>query len=191
MADNENSYGFLAPLSYLKDAFKVICDLKKNLKSLEFQILAFMECLRSPAHHHRRDTGGNQSIEQVLPFKRKCEVFTVCPADGLVTKSTETFLSSKTEERKRFLRILAFLSFFLPFFFFFFPLVFLGLNPWHRDVPKLGVEVDLQLPAYTTAIATQDLSCICDLHHSLQQCWILDPLNEARARTCILMDTDS
>ena len=34
--------------------------------------------------------------------------------------------------------------------------------------------------AYTTATATQDLSLICDLHHGLPQCWILNPLSEAR-----------
>ena len=26
--------------------------------------------------------------------------------------------------------------------------------------------IELQLPAYTTATAKQDLSCVCDLHHS-------------------------
>jgi len=44
-------------------------------------------------------------------------------------------------------------------------------------------------PAYTTATATWDPSCICDLHHGSQQRWILNPLSEARDRTCILMDT--
>ena len=29
---------------------------------------------------------------------------------------------------------------------------------------------------------------VCDLHHSSWQHWILDPLNKARDRTCILMD---
>ena len=56
-------------------------------------------------------------------------------------------------------------------------------------VPQLGVESELQLPAYTTATANQDLSCICDLHHSSQQCWIINPLSEARDRTLILLDT--
>ena len=37
--------------------------------------------------------------------------------------------------------------------------------------------------------ATWDLSCICDLLCSLQQCQILNPLNEARNWTCILIDT--
>ena len=37
-------------------------------------------------------------------------------------------------------------------FFFFF--CFLGLHSWHMDVPKLGVELELQLLAYTTAMAT-------------------------------------
>ena len=49
--------------------------------------------------------------------------------------------------------------------------------------------IELQLPTYTTAIATQDLSHICDLHHSSWQHQILNPLNEARDWTCILMDT--
>ena len=43
----------------------------------------------------------------------------------------------------------------------------------HMEVPRLGVELELQLLAYTTATATQDPSHTCDLHHSSQQCWIL------------------
>ena len=38
-----------------------------------------------------------------------------------------------------------------------------------------------------TATATPNLSCIYDLHRSLQQCWILNPLSEARDQTWILM----
>ena len=57
------------------------------------------------------------------------------------------------------------------------------------EVPRLGVESELQLPAYTTATAMQDLSRICDLHHSFQQGQILNPLSKARDQTCILMDT--
>ena len=47
---------------------------------------------------------------------------------------------------------------------------FLWLHLWHMEVPRLGVELELQLSAYTTATAMRDLSCICDLSHSLQQC---------------------
>ena len=50
----------------------------------------------------------------------------------------------------------------------------------HVEVPRLGVESELQLLAYTTARATQDPTCICDLYHSSQQCQILNPLIEAR-----------
>ena len=46
--------------------------------------------------------------------------------------------------------------------------------------PRLGVESELQLQVYTTATAMQDPNCICNLHHSLWQHWIPDPLNEAR-----------
>ena len=57
------------------------------------------------------------------------------------------------------------------------------------ECPKLGVESELQLLAYTTATTTQDQSHVCDLHHSSRQCWILNPLSGARDQTCILMDT--
>ena len=49
--------------------------------------------------------------------------------------------------------------------------------------------LELQLLAYATAIAMLDLSCICTLHHSSQQCQVFNPLCEARHWTCILMDT--
>ena len=34
-----------------------------------------------------------------------------------------------------------------------------------------------------------DLSCVCNVHHSSQQHWILNPLSEAKDRTCVLVDT--
>ena len=48
------------------------------------------------------------------------------------------------------------------------------------EVPRLGVTLEVQLPAYTTVTATQDPSHICDLHHSSRKHRILDPLSEAR-----------
>ena len=68
---------------------------------------------------------------------------------------------------------------------------FLQLHPQHMEVPRLGVEPELQLQAYTTTKATQDLSYICDLCHSLQQCWVLNPLSDARDGTYILTETMS
>ena len=41
---------------------------------------------------------------------------------------------------------------------------------WYMKVPRLGVESELQLPAYTTVTATRDPSHIFDLHHSSWQC---------------------
>ena len=35
---------------------------------------------------------------------------------------------------------------------------FLGVLPWQMEVPRPGVESELQLPAYTTITATRDLS---------------------------------
>ena len=54
--------------------------------------------------------------------------------------------------------------------------------------PRLGVELELELLAYTTATTMQDRSHVCDLHHSSQQHWIPDPLIEARDQTRNLMD---
>ena len=51
-----------------------------------------------------------------------------------------------------------------------FAFCFLGLHPRHMEVPRLGVELELQLPAHTTATAAWDPSHICDLHHSSWQC---------------------
>ena len=40
--------------------------------------------------------------------------------------------------------------------------VFLGLHLWHMEVPRLGVELELQLPADATDTAT--LSHVCKLY---------------------------
>ena len=77
------------------------------------------------------------------------------------------------------LKMALFCSFLFNFFFF--------LQPWHLEVPRLGVELELQLLAYTTATATPDLSHVCDLHHSSWQHWILNPLSKARDQTRHLM----
>ena len=50
---------------------------------------------------------------------------------------------------------------------------------WPMEVPWLGVELKLQLQIYITVTATLDPSCICDIHQSLQQCQVLNPLSEA------------
>ena len=73
--------------------------------------------------------------------------------------------------------------FFLLFFSFFF------LGPHMEHIPRLGVKLELQLRAYTTATATADPSRICDLRCSLQKHWIFNPQSEARDGTRILMDT--
>ena len=57
---------------------------------------------------------------------------------------------------------------------------FLGPHLQHMGVPRPGVESELQLPAYSTAIATPDQS------RSWQH-WILNPLSKARDQTHNLM----
>ena len=66
---------------------------------------------------------------------------------------------------------------------FVFVFCFLGPNPRHMEVLRLGVKSELQLLAYTTVTATRGPSLICDLHHSSWQCQTLNPLTEVRDRT--------
>ena len=60
----------------------------------------------------------------------------ICAHKKQITKSTQgkEMGAGKGRERE-----------FLSFFLFFFP-VFLGLNPWHIEGPRLGVESELQPP---------------------------------------------
>ena len=48
------------------------------------------------------------------------------------------------------------------------------------EVPRLEGESELQLPANDTAIPILDPSHLCNLHHSSQQLWNLNPLREYR-----------
>ena len=68
-------------------------------------------------------------------------------------------------------------------------LFFLWRHLWHMEFLRLGVKVELQLQAYATATATPDLSHICDLCCTLQQCQILNQLSKVRNQNCILMDS--
>ena len=75
---------------------------------------------------------------------------------------------------------LSFHSFFNRFYLFIYLFIylfvflpFLGLLPWHMEIPRLGVELELQPPAYARATATRDPSRVCDLHHSSRQRRIL------------------
>ena len=94
---------------------------------------------------------------------------------------TDFKIFSKTGLRKSFTCIYLFVCLFIY--------LFLVLHQLHMEVPGLGAESELQLLAYTTATAIWDLSHFCNLHHSLLQHRILNPLSEARDQTLILMYT--
>ena len=66
---------------------------------------------------------------------------------------------------------------------------FLGLHSWCTEVPRPGLESELQLLAYGTATAMQEPRHIWDLYHSSWQHQLPDPLREARDGTCILVYT--
>ena len=48
------------------------------------------------------------------------------------------------------------------------------------EVPRLAVELELQLLAYTTVIAIQDPGLVCDLPHSSWQRQILNLLSRGQ-----------
>ena len=58
------------------------------------------------------------------------------------------------------------IHYFFPEIFPFFFVFFKGQHPWQMEFPRLGVESELQLLTYITAIAIPDLSQVFDLHHS-------------------------
>ena len=97
---------------------------------------------------------------------------------------TKTALKHSLFKKKNSPQIFSCLFFFFFFFFFF---VFLGLHLLHVEVPRLGIKSELHLLACTTATATRDPSCFCDLHHSPRQCRIFNLLREARNQTQVLM----
>ena len=51
------------------------------------------------------------------------------------------------------------------------------------EVPDPGVKSEVQLKAYTTALATVDLSSICNLRQ------ILNPMSKAKDQTLILRES--
>ena len=57
---------------------------------------------------------------------------------------------------------------------------FLRRHLQHMEVLMLGVESELQLPAYTTATVTPDPSHVGSLHRSSRQREILNPLSRTR-----------
>ena len=85
--------------------------------------------------------------------------------------------------------ILVYLYLSVPLSFSYSHFFFLGPHLWHIEIPRLGVEMELQLPAYTTVTAMPDPSHIYKLHQSTQQCWILNPLNGATDQMHVFMDS--
>ena len=57
------------------------------------------------------------------------------------------------------------------------------------EVPRLGIELELQLLVYVIATGTRDPCHTCNLYHSSWKHQILNTLSGARDQTHILMDT--
>ena len=66
--------------------------------------------------------------------------------------------------------------------------LFLGPQVWHMEIPRLGVKLKLQLPAYTTATTIWDPSHICSLNRSSRQCQHLNSLSKAGDQSQIFED---
>ena len=61
------------------------------------------------------------------------------------------------------------LTLFFYFYLFIYLFCFLGPHLQHMEIPRPGVKLELQLPAYAIATATPDPSRICDPHYSSWQ----------------------
>ena len=87
--------------------------------------------------------------------------------------------------------ILAGFFFFFFLSFVFFVVVVVAIS-WAAPAAYGGSQargqIELQLPVYATAMIMWDPSHICNLHHSLQQRQILNPLGEAKYLTRVLVD---
>ena len=66
---------------------------------------------------------------------------------------------------------------------------FLGPHPPHLEISKLGVQLEMYPPAYTTATTPPDPSGIFNLYHSSCKCWVLNPLRGVLDGTRVLMYT--
>ena len=76
---------------------------------------------------------------------------------SLTSKNCDS-LCCKKQEKKQTSKVLELIHVFV---------FFLQLHLHHMEVPRLGVESELQLLAYTTNTATWDPSCcVCDPHHT-------------------------
>ena len=91
----------------------------------------------------------------------------------------EKFSETDIGDLQELIRQVFFSVIFLLLFF----VVVFRAAPWHMEVSRLGVKLDLQLLVYTTATATWDLRLICHLYHSSQQHQILNPLSGPRDQT--------
>uniref|UniRef100_A0A8D1KYM2 Catenin alpha-3 n=1 Tax=Sus scrofa TaxID=9823 RepID=A0A8D1KYM2_PIG len=88
---------------------------------------------------------------------------------------------------KRWLRFTsALFSLLIPFSFFFF-LLFRPAPVAYGNSQARG-QIGATAAGLHHSHSNARSSCICDLHHNSQQLQILNPLSEARDRTCVLMD---
>ena len=77
--------------------------------------------------------------------------------------------------------------FFVGFFCYCCSYSFLGPQLWHVEIPRLGIELELQLLAFATDTEMWDRAASAT--YTTRQCCILNPLSKARNQTCIFMDT--
>ena len=104
-----------------------------------------------PSHYHFLWCGKSASLGKrrvSLPasssWKRleTTHVFKFCPKWGKTFKWSIAFKVFQRRKQSMPYGLGVFFSFF------FFSFLFFGLNPWHMEIPRLGVDSELQLPAY-------------------------------------------
>ena len=116
------------------------------------------------------------AVMQVLGCIPRLSVSQACTSTHIIQLLIYVWVGENSFYQISFFSLFSFLS-----------IVLLGPRLQHMEVPKLEVMLELLLPACARATAVQDLSLVCDLHPSSWQHQFLNPLIEARDRTCNLM----
>ena len=121
----------------------------------------------------------HEKPEMAAPSKLDREAGSLPEARVMQWRSRCTHLSGRLFQSSSLKFNLSFITW--KTFFFHMPMAY--ENSWARGQTGAVAE------AHAPATATPDPSRICNLHGSSRQCWMLNPLCEARDRTCILMET--
>ena len=146
----------------------------------------FVEILGFPGPEHSNSVRHDRviflfsSLSSVQSFFRTQVSFSSIQANLFLSPTYLTHLVSTHSIHLRSKKYICFArSWMVDLLFFFFFLLFRATLVAYRS-SQARSPIGTAAACHTTVTAVLDLSHICDLHHILQQCQILNPLSKAR-----------